>query len=339
MEGKGLITGLIDSKSPRLPRISQVLFRSTKHDFESFCPLSSNAMALESTTLFANRAASFVALVGPSGCGKTHLLEAASTALQSEFLDSAQVMDAAAWALNPGRRDAAAPLILDNVQDAMERGRVRLQLRPALERRIRAGRPTLLSFTASRQSRTLRSNLPNFKDWIICGLQEPTDGERELLVRHLASQHGVALSEMLVWLIAHRMQGSASSLVGALKRLRLGQTEWSDPAMTLRACGVLKPFFSDNCSWDLREHIVSCACQFESEALSSRDALAMFTMLRVAFLPEDDIAHFFEVEPAAVYTAAVEFEQRISSPTNCQERDAVLEFLRYTIQALRHPQK
>ena len=106
--------------------------------------------------------------------------------------------------------------------------------------------------------------------------------------------------------------------------------------MTLRACGVLNPFFADNSGWDLREHIASCAQEFPSECRGMRsEDLAIFAMLRIALLAEADVAQFFQIVPAAVYTRAIRFEERVSSPRNSDERADVLRFLRYTIAKLR----
>jgi len=292
--------------------------------------------ALESAQLFSNRSAPFVALVGPSGWGKTHLLHASSDALRPEFLRSVGVCEAADYAVNPGRRDVHAPLLLDNVQGALDRSRARLQLRLALERRLRSGRPTLLSFTGSAQSSQLRSLLPNFKEWILCHVPVPKAAERELLARQMAKAEGLNLSDCLFCLLANQLAGTGCSLLGALKRLRLHQTQWRDPGMTLRACGVLNPFFADNSSWDLREHIAYCAQEFPSECLSIPwEDLAIFAMLRIALLAEADVAQYFQIKPAAVYTRAIRFEERVSCPRNCDERADVLRFLRYTIAKLR----
>jgi energy-coupling factor transporter ATP-binding protein EcfA2 len=336
MEGKGLVTGLIDSTAPRLPRFSEVLCPAPTPSFDSFAPLPSNQQALETARLFPSQSAPFVALIGPSGCGKSHLLESASGRLRKGVGDAATVVDATRWAVSPPKNDAGGPLILDNVQNALDSGRVKQQLRLALEHRVRAGRATLLSFTAQKPNRTIRSFLPRSKDWVVCGIQAPEPNEREKLVRQLSSAEGLLLSETLVWLLSHRMNGNGRSLLGALKRLRLHQKQWTDPSMTLRACGVLNPFFSDNSSWDLREHISLSATEFRDAAhLGAKKDLAIFTMLRVAQLGEVDVAHFYEIEQVAAYTAAIRFEEWVSCPSNIEQRNEVLSFLRFTISRLR----
>lgn len=326
---------MIESTAPRLPRFSEVLCPVPKPSFDSFAPLPSNQQALETTRLFASQSAPFVALIGPSGCGKSHLLESVSGRLREGAGDVATVVDATRWAISPPKSDTGGPLILDNVQNALESGRVKQQLRLALERRVRAGKPTLLSFTAQKPNRAIRSFLPRSKDWIVCGIQAPEPKEREKLVRQLASAEGLLLSDTLIWLLSHRMNGNGRSLLGALKRLRLHQKQWTDPSMTLRACGVLNPFFADNSSWDLREHISVSATEFrDCTHLSSKKELAIFTMLRVAQLGEADVAHFYEIEQAAAYTMAIRFEEWISCPANVEQRNEVLSFLRFTIARL-----
>jgi chromosomal replication initiation ATPase DnaA len=336
MEGKGLINGSSESAAARLPRLSEVLIKSSRPSFDSFAPLPSNARALESTRLFASRGANFVALIGPSGCGKSHLLESASGRLNDEQTEVAEVMDATEWAVSPSRREFTGPLILDNVQETLDRGKVKMQLRLALERRVRAGRATLLSFTAQKPNRAIRSFLPNSKDWIVCGIQPPEPAEREKLVGQLAKSEGLDLSDALVWLLSHKMHGNGRSLLGALKRLRLQQRRWNDPAQTLRACGVLNPFFADNASWDLREHIATSAELFGAAAdLGVRRDLALFTMLRVALLGEADVAGYFEMEPAAAYSTAIRFEEWVTCVAKEDQRGDVVRFLGYTVQRLR----
>src|SRR5436305_2223096 len=144
-----MTTGLNIAPTRRLPQPSDPQCQRNDLTFGSFMCLPSNMHALESARLFSNRSASFVALVGPSGWGKTHLLRASSDALRPEFLRSVGVSEASDYAVNPSRPDVHAPLLLDNVQGALDRSRARLQLRLALERRVRSGRPTLLSFTGS----------------------------------------------------------------------------------------------------------------------------------------------------------------------------------------------
>lgn len=245
-------------------------------------------------------------------------------------------MDASEWVHSPAPRDPSEPVILDNVQDAFERARLRLQLRLSLERRVRAGRPTLLSFTAPKPTRVIRSFLPSSKSWIISPVNAPDENERELLVRQMAADEGLKLSDCLVWLMSHRMNGNGCSLMGAFKRLALHNSQWTDPNMTLRACGLLDPCFRDCPSWDLRDHILTCAEEFVSDnMLVPRPVLAVFTMLRIAMLAEADVADYFEANQAALYRQAIDFESRVSDPEHYLERDEVLRFMRFVIAKLK----
>lgn len=332
----GVISGLSDSSASQRPRLSEVLFPNAKPTFESFAKLPSNAQALELTRVFAANGASFVALIGPSGCGKSHLLKSASSTIEADRTQHAEVLDAALWALNPPKLDHAA-LILDNVEDALDKPRVRLQLRLALERRVRSGRPALLSFTAQRPSRSIRAFLPSSKDWIVCGIQEPDARERECLVRQLAEAEGLKLCDCLVWLLSHRMNGNGRSLLGALKRLRLDRTQWTEPDMILRACGVLDPFFTDNASWDLRDQIACCSEEFAGKVTGSRQELAIYTMLRVALLAEEDVARYYEMEPGEAYSAAIRFEDQVSVQRQAFVASEVPEFLQFVVQKLKCP--
>lgn len=281
--------------------------------FASFTVLPSNVDAAESAMLFASGLLAFVATCGPSGWGKTHLLEAASHKIRSELgLNRVRTLNAVDWVGGSRSSEPHLPLVLDNVQDVLTKTRSRLQLRLALERRVRAGRPTMLAFTDDSTPRGLRSLLPAYRDWRVACIAAPTGAEREVVVSQLAASEGLALSETLRKVLATRLEGNGRTLIGAVKRLRLEQAQWLDAHSTLKACGVLNPFFASNASWDLREHILSVAKSlpaFERGGIDPSE-IAIFGMLRVAELCEADIARFMGVEPAKAYTIACRVESR-----------------------------
>lgn len=280
--------------------------------FEDIVTLPSNVHAVETAQLFAAGTSPFVALVGPSGCGKTHLIEAATHALHAlEPGCWPHVISAKEWTQPMAGGKMLAPWLIDNVQAGIGQHKTRLQMRLALERRVRAGRPTLVAITADRPTRALSAFLPNQNAWVIATIAAPTQPERMQLISKMAERHGLALSESLQVILAQNLQGDGRTLEGACKRLRLAGCQWMDPVESLKALGLLAPMFSGNSTWDLRDAILEIAegCN-QSEVC--RD-LAMYVMLKIALLPEANVATFFEVEPCAVYGRTLAFEKRLES--------------------------
>ena len=160
--------------SRHLPRISEVLFDEPSRSFSSLAALPSNVEAIEASLLFATGAVSHAAIAGPSGWGKTHLLEAAAARLAPDLGARPEIHSALEWLSNGGRYDVAGPLILDNVQDVLDRSKPRLGLRVMLERRLRTGKPTMLAFTAQKPTRQIRNFLPVCREWSIGTVAAPS---------------------------------------------------------------------------------------------------------------------------------------------------------------------
>lgn len=299
----------------RVPRISQALFTSNTKVFRSIASLPSNVEAIEASMLFSAGLENLVAIVGPSGWGKTHLLNAAVERMKKEYgFDGVSVHNAMDW-LNSGiRQPTFLPVVLDNVQACLASTKSRQALRMALERRTRAYRPTLLSFTASSAGRPIRHLLPQVREWTICTIKTPSPPERKILIQHMCRSEGLSVSNTLVSLAAHKMQGNGRTYLGALKRLKLQQSKWLTVQETLRACGILNPFLSDNSSWDLREHIHRVVLERRAiTALIPRDPVAVsaYLMLREAWLGESEVADYLKVEPKHVYAMAISTEKAI----------------------------
>ncbi|MEA2553573.1 MAG: chromosomal replication initiator protein, partial [Fimbriimonadaceae bacterium] len=131
----------------------------------------------------------------------------------------------------------------------------------------------------------------------------------------------VAVSHALANLLAYKMRGNGRTLVGALKRLRLYGPLWMDSRATLKACGILDPFFADNSAWDLKEQILRISCQTEFRyGRASGPDMAIFTMLREACLSEAEIARFLGIGPSEVYQRSAKFEEQasLSEPIRAQ---------------------
>jgi len=291
-----------------------VLFERREHSFGSLAALPSNVQAIEAALTFSAGMNPFVAVVGPSGWGKTHLLRAVAYRLSLDSGVYAEPVTVCDYLANPHRIDGSLPLLLDDVQEALDKPRLRLALRFSLERRVRAQRPTILAFTSPKASRQLRAFLPTGREWNVAGVSTPTPDERVLLLNQMSAAEGLALSPRLVRVLAHQMHGNGRTLAGALKRLRLAGPTWLDSAATLKALGLLDPFFADNGDWDLKMSILRVAdhARAQFNRVSALD-LALYTMLHEASLGEADVARATNVSPADAYQRVNRFRKQTES--------------------------
>jgi hypothetical protein len=324
----------LTGERPAAPRwetsrlLSDLLLSPRPRGFDTLAVVPSNVRAVESGLLFANGLSTLVALIGPSGWGKTHVLEATANRILCERGPRAcELWNAAEWVVAGRSKGTSSPLLLDNVQDALGRARMRQQLRLALERRVKAGWPTMLSFTESRLSRLCRSALPSYRDWNVAMIREPDAAEREVLVNHMAENEGVVMAVELRRILAHRLDGNGRTLIGALKRLRLNGSKWITPEHVLRACGILNPFFAADSAWDLRDHVLECASSLESEHPNAKADLIVYVLLRVAQLCEVDVARYLAIEPARAYASAQRVEAQLA-----QDPLARREFERFIVE-------
>jgi energy-coupling factor transporter ATP-binding protein EcfA2 len=301
-------------ESGRAPKLSEVLFERSSRSFGSLAPLPSNVEAVEAGLMFAAGLNTLVAVTGPSGWGKTHLLEAITYRLSHEHGTPIERVCASDLISSPTKAETSCHLVLDDVQEVLGRNRTQMSLRMTLERRVRFGRPTILAFTLPRATRQLKSFLPNYREWTIASMAEPQAEERVLLLNQMSFAEGLALSPSLTKVIAMSMYGNGRTLSGALKRLRLAGTSWLDSRATLRACGLLDPFFADNPEWDLKLRILKTA---ESNRAAfpkaSTTDLALVAMLNEAELGEAEVARCLNISPAETYQRAARFQQQATT--------------------------
>ncbi len=295
----------------RAPRLSEVLFERSNRSFGSLAPLPSNVEAIEAGLRFSAGLNTHVALTGPSGWGKTHLLEAITYRLTHELGTPVERLSASAVVDNPLKGETPGPIILDDVQEILGRPRPQLALRLNLERRVRAGRATILAFTVPKPNRQLKGFLPNYRDWTVCTMAEPQAAERILLLNHMSAAEGLQLSPSLVKVIAHSMCGNGRTVAGALKRLRLSGSSWLDSRATIRACGLLDPFFADSPDWDLKLKVLKVAENNRSAfPKATVTDLALVVMLHEAGLAEADVARCLGISPADAYLRAARYQQQ-----------------------------
>lgn len=316
-----------------VPKLSQVLFERKVSSFNSLAALPSNVEAIEAALMFSAGLNPFVALVGPSGWGKTHLLNAVSHRLAIDLLVLPEPIAVCDYLSNPTRPEFAGPLLLDDVQEAMGRTRLKMALRLNLERRVKCSKPTLLAFTSPKPSRALRAFLPSARDWTVATMGAAEPAERVLLLHQMSAAEGLMLSPRLSKIIADHMLGNGRTMAGALKRLRLSGTNWLDSNATLRAFGLLDPFFADNGSWDLKRKVLKVAENSKAcfPTISAID-LALYTMLHEAGLNEIDVAQISGLEPSEVYLRATRFKAELVDSES--DRAHVRQFIEMVVDEL-----
>lgn len=294
------------------PRLSDILTDRSEHSFSSLASFESNVEAIDAGLRFAIGRLDYIAIVGPSGWGKTHLLDAISLRIHQSNFDV--IPEVVSVSDNFNGLDNSSPVLLDDVQEALSRPRLRHTLTLMLERRVRAGRPTVLAFTLPKPTRNLSAFLPSLRGWEIAMMGEPVGEEREKLLLQMAASEDLAFSPALGRILARHMHGDGRTLSGALKRLRLSGTDWLDAPSTLRAVGLLDPFFADNSAWDLKDRVFKAAESAHSRfgrVLASD--LALYTLLHEAKLNELDVARAAHVAPANAYQSAARFRAQIAS--------------------------
>lgn len=308
------------SRSSRESRpISETLFNDHEVSFAAVAPLPSNVEAIEAALQFVAGATVQAVIAGPSGTGKTHLLEAVVSVGTRTMGAPLEIVSTEAFLDSRRALDTAGPVVLDDVQVALGRPRMRQDLRRVLETRCRRGKPTIAAFTidpgpmGALGIRAIQGLIPSPRSWTIATLGEPTRGERPALLAHLARTEGLRLSSALSTVLAREMGGNGHTVVGAMRRLRLEGADWTTSRRTLRGLGLLDPYFNDNSAWDLRHLILR-----EAERHRVRFAqflpidLALYTMLHEARLCERAVAQYVGREPAAVYGLAARFGRALS---------------------------
>jgi chromosomal replication initiation ATPase DnaA len=296
-------------QQPHETQLSQVLFHAQAQKFSTLSILPSNVSAMDAALEFVRGYSPFTVLIGPSGWGKTHMLQSVAERLTTKS-SRVTALSAIEWLSTGVTSDAAGPLLLDDVLDISIRPRLRVQLRFALERRLKSGRRTMLCLTASKRTRQINQTLPSAQCWNFGCITVPQPQERKLFVDQAAAREGLSLSSALVHVLASQTKWTGATVVGALNRLRLMGSMWNDVSGTLKACAIMEPFFADSGSWDFPRHIVQTARMFPSEKYSvKKDDLLAFTMLKEAGLSEELTARTLKVGPGEAYRRAQAFEK------------------------------
>ncbi len=302
----------LKSASRMATRISDVLFRTREDSFSSIASFASNADAVDAGLLFLNGVEKFVVILGPSGSGKTHLMNVMSAHFRQRGLPVEGVRSAAEYFRQPHNSDADCPLLLDDCHEIWASPKQKMALRLQLERRVRAGRPTVLSFTQDSPSRLLAALLPQRREWRITQISSPSAEERLKLVQKMAKNEGIHLCPRLGRIMASEIPGSASALSGALKTLKLVDHEWKDARAVLRSLSLMDPHFGGNSAWDLRHRLLKLAKdpQHVSEGVQPLD-LALYTLVHVVGMPESHIEAGTNLKCTEIYRRASTFRRLV----------------------------
>jgi len=334
------LANLNQTSAEAVPRLSDVLGGERRLSFGSLAEYAGNVEAVEACLRFVRGCEPALALVGPSGWGKTHLLEVVTSLLERTQGVKTEVLSPQMLVSAAHRLDPTAPLILDNAHEIFERVRYKNEIRVILERRVRAGRPTLLAFTSHTVSRAMKGLLPNLDDWRITTIQEPNVGERRAVFSRLAEVADLEVFPDLAEIIGSYLVGNCCTFVGAVTRLRAEESSFAGPSGALRACGVLNPFFSDTPAWDLSRLILNRARKFAPLPDVRWLDLALFAMLHVAKLPEVEVAQASGLEPNVVYLRSLDFRKRFLASPELQSyvdafcHDVVMRLKRGTTESL-----
>jgi len=281
---------------------------NSSRTLQKFAVVGSNCEAIQGAMLFSKSQAPFVALVGPTGWGKTHLLEAVAEEFRPLHRKPIQVQTATAWVDQSSSRETSLPIILDDVQTCLLSQRHRQRLRSRLERRVRLGRPTLLSITTERRQTRFEQMLPIARAWNVFSLPEPRSDEWVTILNRLLENEGLEFSERLKSVMARRLGGNGRTMHGALQRLKLVGERWISEEDEMRALGYLRPFLKRYPNSGMRERIdrvvreVLCADQDDAMSGFSR-CVAIYAMRHYFELDESSIADFYDISPGDVYTS------------------------------------
>jgi Bacterial dnaA protein len=295
-------------------RLSGLVMPAEETGFKVVAPLHTNVRAIEAALLFATNHHPFVAISGPAGCGKTLLLKAASQYIKTHGDTCVEYMTAEQFLKLEGRIGLEKIIIIDDCQDVFGKPKQYLRLRLALDRRVRGNRPTLVAFSCPGRDRRINNLLPAPRKWCLETISEPSLVGRISLVNHLAKKERINLSPVFTKIIGAKLLGNGRVIAGALQRLKLEKSDWTDSCQILRGCGLLDPYFADNSNWDLRHRIIRVSNDVASKDHRLEvDELSCFLMIHVAGLCEASVANYLEMDPGRCYQQAAKVAKLVKN--------------------------
>jgi len=292
--------------------------------FRSVVVVPSNSDAVDAALLFSSGLETLVAIHGPSGYGKTHLLSVVHHRLRRlHGAGVPPIADAAVAEHGNGLENASEPVLLDNAEVCLGRSRHRQRVHLLLERRVRAGRPTLVAFGGADLERAIRRFLPQHRSWRIEALGRMSAAERLTMLRQMSASLDLRVGDPVLRLLAESVRGCPGTMRGVLTRMLSVQRNWDGPWAVLEACGALAPVLSGDGLWDARDHILQAVETLSASLPADLQAweVASYAMIRAARVPEEQAAAALGVEPGRAYAAAAKVEGRLRACA--QTREAV----------------
>jgi len=266
----------------------------------------------------------FVSICGPSGVGKSEILSATHAHCHGAALMSAEHYLSVRTRISPRQ-----PLIIDDCQELLGKPRRMVMFRSALDRRVRGGCPTMLSFTCDQPPTNGFVVIPQSKRWAKYAIEAPNIDERLQLINHVAKQEQMEIGPVLGQILAKWLGGTGRGILGALHRLKLEQTSWTNSRDSLRACGILDAYLSGNPQWDLRHRTLrtALACESLFPDINPQE-MACYTLIRTASLCEHSVAQYMDQTPGHCYVRANQFaDLRRTTPSVAQAHHQFVELV------------
>lgn len=308
------------------PRLSDAMCGALRVPIISLPLLSCNITAVEACRDFALGRDYLVALVGPSGWGKSLMLRSLTDWMTQEYGFPIKVQNSLDLLRSGPKAESLAPLIIEDIQEAVRQPRHRHELKSLLERRIRLRRPTLVSLTAFDGAASLSAAVPHPDKWTLGVVEEPAADEKRVIIAEMAKLENLQLHPSLVRLLANYLYGNGCSIAGALHCLSLVKLDWSHQEDVVRACGTVTSFLTLH-NWDPFTEITEAVSrQLESTPSTfSNVELSCYFMVTLASLGEENTARQLRLEPREVYKitnkisqTAIESEEA-KSIENCRQ--------------------
>ncbi len=280
--------------------------------FVGFASLSSNQAALRLAQNFARGAAPFGFISGASGWGKSHLLKAAA---ETAAFDANVRLVSVNQAARISSLQTCDLLVIDDVHLLKNHPRSIQKLSMEVERRVHANKPTLCS-GENKNDLVVKQVLQSKRRWQCALLEEPTFEERLSILKAMAQNENMELSEDALRLVCRLIKGNGRSLQGALNRLRIAIGPDLRPHLPIRIAGALCPFLTENEEFDLRAIVVDCVSQGLSLKVKREfpniSKSVSVQILRIhGKLPEPFVAQYFGLTSGETFQMQKEAEQSL----------------------------
>lgn len=294
----------------------QELSKPSGRERGAFEVLPCNRGAHDLSMDFAHGHERFGVISGPHGCGKSHLLRETAFEAHKE-LGASVALISASEVSRPGYGFSSTDiLVIDDLGDGAGSGRSKKRLEVELERRVRSGKPTFCAATVA--FKAVSNFLPFPRKWRKAEIHEPTDSEREGILRSICRAERLDLPEEVVKTVVRLIPRDGRALLGAVKRLKFACKNKSEPISQIRAAGVLDPLISKGSGFDLRDIVVDCVSLSLDSDLRRKDdefqyQLSTYVMRDEAWLAESSVAEYLGFTPGETFRILRDARNRLQS--------------------------